>query len=91
MLIKRFRHNFSSFFSSQQSLLLTAKIYLEPCQISKIERSAKIAITAFQPLTIFVKHFILDVWKGSEYAFGKWLNLKDAVIYDIPEYCAIAT
>ena len=37
-----------------------SKKYAEPCQISKIERFAKI-INGFKPLTIFAKHSILDV------------------------------
>ena len=41
--------------------------YLEPSETSKMESSAKI-VDWIQPLTIFSKHFILDVWQGYVYA-----------------------
>ena len=37
-----------------------SEAYSEPYQLSKMER--------FQPLTIFAKQSILDVWQDSEYA-----------------------
>ena len=39
--------------------------FSQPCQTSNMERFAKIA-NGFQPLTIFAKHSILDVWQSSE-------------------------
>ena len=47
--------------------ILSSKVYPEPCQTSKMELFAKI-INSFQPLTIILKSFILDVWHGYEYA-----------------------
>ena len=41
--------------------------FLEPRQSSKRELFLKI-VNSFQPLTIFKKAFILDVWQGFEYA-----------------------
>ena len=46
---------------------VTAKTYLEPRQISKMELFEKL-VNGFQLLTIFIKSSILDVWQGSEYA-----------------------
>ena len=40
--------------------------YSEPCLTSKMERFAKIG----NPLPIFAKPTILDVWQGSKYATG---------------------
>ena len=46
--------------------------YLEPYQISKIERLGKKIIA----LTIFTKHSILNLWEGSEYESGfKCINI----------------
>ena len=42
----------------------------ELCQISKIKCFAHIV----NPLTIFGKHSILDVWQGSEYASEDHIN-----------------
>ena len=36
-----------------------------PAKTSKMERYTKI-VNGFQPLTIFAKNFILDVWQGSK-------------------------
>ena len=44
--------------------------YLEPSWTSKVKHASKI-VHAFQPLTIFVKSFILDVQQGSEYVFKR--------------------
>ena len=44
-------------------------LYSEPCQTSKMELFLKI-INGRKPLTIFAKSSILDVWLGSERAFG---------------------
>ena len=41
--------------------------YAEPCRTSKMEVFAKI-VDDLKPLTIFTKHYILDVWQGFEYA-----------------------
>ena len=43
------------------------KAYSEHCQTSKMERFENI-IEGFEPLTVFAKRSILDVWQGSEYA-----------------------
>ena len=45
---------------------LETDMYSKPCQASKMERFAK-TVSSFQPLTIFTKRFISDVWQGSEY------------------------
>ena len=42
-------------------------MYLEPSQISKIDRLAKI-VNGWKPLSILAKGSILGVWLGSEYA-----------------------
>ena len=42
--------------------------YSEPCQKFKMERFVKI-VNHFQPLTIFAKRFILDMWGGCEYSY----------------------
>ena len=46
------------------------EVYSEPCQTSKIEHFVKI-VNDFQPLSIFVKRSILDIWEGCEYAYVK--------------------
>ena len=46
---------------------------LEPCQISKIEFSAKI-VNCWKLLTIYTKNSILDAWKGSENASKHYQN-----------------
>ena len=51
-----------------------AEIYSELCQTFKIERFAKI-VNGLWPLTIIAKHFIVDVWLGSECAFETMLRL----------------
>ena len=43
--------------------------------LSNIYNRAFCEIVYFQPLTIFVIHFILDVWDGSEYAPQTWASL----------------
>ena len=45
------------------------EVYLQLCQTSMIEPFAKI-VHGFQPLTVFVKSSIFDVWRDFEYAFG---------------------
>ena len=45
-------------------------MYSEPSETYKVELSAKI-VDCIQQLTIFVKHFILDVSQGYEYASDK--------------------
>ena len=50
--------------------------YLEPSQLSKMKLFAKI-VNSFQPLTILAKGSILDVWLGSECAFGKGFLLEE--------------
>ena len=45
---------------------LDTDMYSKPCQTSKMEQFAK-AVNSFQPLTIFTKRSISDVWQGSEY------------------------
>ena len=42
-----------------------AEAYSETCQKSKTEHFTKM----INGLTMFAKRFILDAWKGSEYAF----------------------
>ena len=46
------------------------EVYSEPCQTSKIEHFVKI-VNDFQPLSIFAKRSILDIWEGCEYAYVK--------------------
>ena len=51
-------------------------LYSEASQTSKMELFGKI-LNDFQPLTIFTKIFILDVWKSPEYISGietRWLT-----------------
>ena len=43
------------------------EVYLEPCQISKIEFFVKI-VNEWKSLLVFAKGFVLHVWQGSEYA-----------------------
>ena len=45
---------------------LDTDMYSKLCQTSKMERFAK-TVSSFQPLTIFTKRSISDVWQGSEY------------------------
>ena len=47
----------------------TSEVYSEPCLTSMMVRFVK-EVKDFWPLTIFSKRFILDVWQGSEYAYG---------------------
>ena len=47
------------------------KVYSEGCQPSKVEFFGDV-VNSFQPLTIFAKRSILDVWQGSEYASAQW-------------------
>ena len=49
------------------------RIQKEPCAVSKMERFAKTS-NGFKPTTILLKRSILDVWQGSEYAFGARSN-----------------
>ena len=49
--------------------IVVSEAYSEPSQTSKIELFEKV-VNGFQPLTIFEKSSILDVWQGSEYASG---------------------
>ena len=44
---------------------MLAQAYSECCQTSKMEIFVKIIIN-FQPLKIFAKNPILDIWQGSE-------------------------
>ena len=53
--------------SHSNNYFSNSEAYSEPYQLSKMERFAKI-INGFQPLTIFAKQSILDVWQDSEYA-----------------------
>ena len=45
-----------------------SEAYVEPYQTSKMKLFAKM-VKGFQPLTIFTKSFILDVWQGPECIF----------------------
>ena len=56
---------FLSTFTCNQ--LVITKVHLGPCQTSKMERFAKL-VSSFQPLSIFAKRSILDIWQGSGYA-----------------------
>ena len=47
--------------------------HFESIQTSKMELFAVI-VHGFQPLTIFARSFILDVWLGSEYASGFYIS-----------------
>ena len=42
-------------------VLFKTEAYSEPCQTSKMERSAKI-VNGLKALTTLAKRFILDVW-----------------------------
>ena len=56
--------------------------YSEPCQTPKIELFVKI-VSGWKLLTIFAKSFILDIWRGSEYASdpNEWLKKVQIRIY----------
>ena len=45
--------------------MLEPEAHLKPCQTSKMQCFANI-VKGFQPLTIFAKRYILDVWQCSE-------------------------
>ena len=49
--------------------LQITEAYSELCQTFKIEYFTK-KVKSFKPLTFFCKHFILDIWHGSEYTSG---------------------
>ena len=49
-------------------MYISSKRTLEYITTSKMERFPKIA-DVFQPIIIFAKRSILDVWHGSEYVF----------------------
>ena len=49
--------------------LISTEVYWEPCQVSKMERFAKI-VNGWRQLTVSKKRPILNVWQGSEQAFG---------------------
>ena len=55
------------FLGSEQNAYYS-EAYSEHCQTFKMERSEKI-VEGFEPLTIFTKRSILDVWQCSEYVF----------------------
>ena len=46
----------------------------EPSQTYKMERFAKI-VNGFQPLPIFAKPSILEVWQGSEYTSDSYKSV----------------
>ena len=41
----------------------------EPCQTSKMKCLTK-KVNGFQPLSIYAKNSILDIWQGSDYVSG---------------------
>ena len=47
--------------------LINPEAYSEPCQIYKMEFFLEI-VHGRQLLTLFVKHFVLDIWRDSEYS-----------------------
>ena len=47
--------------------MLSAEGYSKPNRTSKMERFTKI-VNGLNPLTVFAKSFVLDVWQGSEFA-----------------------
>ena len=53
-------------------------MYSESCQTSRIECFAKI-VNGFLVFTTFAKRSILDIWQGSECAFG--VNVEAVVNY----------
>ena len=63
-------HNNSEYgqFLCNYSAEQLSEVYSDSCQISKMKRFAKI-FNSFEPLTIFTKHSILDIWQVSEYAY----------------------
>ena len=59
-------YNLIFLFLTLSKWLPIAEAYAEPCKTSKMEFSAKI-VNGIQPLTIFAKSSVLEVWQGSEY------------------------
>ena len=57
----------SHYFEFSVSSLHLAEAYSEPSQTSKMELCVKL-VNSLQPLTLFLKNSILDVWLGCEYA-----------------------
>ena len=55
--------------------LLDPEVFFEPCQTSKMECFVKI-VNVFLSLSIFTKHYMIDVWQASEYASGFIWNKK---------------
>ena len=54
----------------KQQEIMMSEAYSEPCQTSNVEFFCE-----KMPLTIFTKNYILDVWQGSENAFGSILKI----------------
>ena len=63
--ICREREN-TCFFSNELSHIWS-EVYSEPCQTYKMKRFMRTANNYFQPLIIFAKSSILDIWHVSEY------------------------
>ena len=53
--------------------------YWEPSQTSKMKLFVQI-VNGLQPLTIFAKSSILDIWVGTEYATAQSYVLKTLLI-----------
>lgn len=64
--------------SENCSIIITYTImpeaYAEPYQRYKMQCFAKIVNTK-KPLTMFAKHYLLDVWAGSEYTSGCYAEI----------------
>ena len=57
-----------------------SEAYSKPCETPKMGIFVKI-INSFQPLTIFPKSSILDIWQGSDNASNDTNNLFEEFIY----------
>ena len=55
-----------SLLERRQKNLSNPEAYSKPCQASEIKCCAKI-VNRWKLLTFFLKHYILNVWQGSEY------------------------
>ena len=60
--------------------------YSEPCCTSKMELFVKI-VNGFEPLPISRKSSILDVWRGSEYAFVLRSGLRKEKCLELCVFC----
>ena len=59
----------------------SSRVYSELCQTSKMGHFAKI-VTGWNPLTIFAKRFMLDVWQGCKYTHENFGDLYFSIFED---------